>query len=337
MRGLEPTRNFLSPDDFVDGMVVVPDIDDNRLRGVGALPLAIHIMCRPLADDEPISRDDCLSLSKLLEEGTLAEVFVLLGWSINLRLLIIALPRDKYLVWSQDISLVIKSKKITYKDLDTIVGRLNHAAQALPLARYFLNRIRRAAIRGTSHLTPENRQRSNKYSVWLSEAVLSDLRLFEESFPPRLHTGISLNLLTFRRPTHIFWSDACPSGIGGFSQKSGKAWRFQIPEEFLTSVQRSNNLLEFVASVISVWIEIIDGASIHSCFLSFADNTSAVGWLHKANVDENTNKQLQSATRHFADLLMQADCCLYSQHFKGSENKEGQCPQQKIRPHRQPT
>ena len=32
-------------DDFVDdGMVVVPDIGDNRLRGAGALPLAIHIM-----------------------------------------------------------------------------------------------------------------------------------------------------------------------------------------------------------------------------------------------------------------------------------------------------
>jgi hypothetical protein len=130
-----------------------------------------------------------------------------------------------------------------------------------------------------------------------------------------------LNLLTYRRPTHIFWSDACPSGLGGFSSKSGKAWRFQIPNEFLQTVQKQNNLLEFVASIVSVWIEILDSAPSQSCFLSFADNTSAVGWLHKANVNDTKNKPLEHATRHFATLLIQANCCLYSQHFKGSENK----------------
>ena len=108
--------------------------------------------------------------------------------------------------------------------------------------------------------------------------------------------------------------------MGGFSQHSGKAWRFEIPEEFSQSVNKQNNLLEFVASVISVGIEILDGTPTQSCFLSFADNTSAVGWLHKANVNENTNKPLEIATRHFATLLIQANCCLYSQHFKGSEN-----------------
>jgi hypothetical protein len=109
--------------------------------------------------------------------------------------------------------------------------------------------------------------------------------------------------------------------MGGFSHHSGKAWRFEIPSEFLQAVNKLNNLLEFIASVISVWTEILDGAPPQSCFLSFADNTSAVGWLHKANVNETSNKHLETATRHFATLLIQANCCLYSQHFKGSENK----------------
>ena len=306
-------------DDFVDdGVVVVPDIGDNRLRGAGALPLAIHLLCRPLAEDEPVKRDDPLSLSKLSEEGTLAEQFVLLGWKINLRLLIISLPRDKFLVWSQDISEIAKAKHATFQTLDSVVGRLNHAAAALPLARYFLNRLRRAAYRNESDNV---RQKTSKKIKWLGKSVIADLQLFSDYILPKLHEGISLNLLTFRRPTHIFWSDACPSGMGGFSQYSGKAWRFKIPEEFCIATQKQNNLLEFIASIISVWIEILDGAPSQSCFLSFADNTSAVGWLHKANVNEITNKPLEIATRKFATLLIQANCCLYSQHFKGSENK----------------
>ena len=290
-------------DDFVDDrVVVIPDIGDNRLRGAGALPLAIHLMCRPLAADEPVKRDDPLSLSKLLEEGTLAEQFVFLGWKVNLRLLILSLPQDKFLAWSQDIDAIIKAKKATFQDLDSMVGRLNHAATPLSLARYFMNRIRRAAHRDES----DDRQKTNRKIKWLHKLVLADLQLFRDYFLPNLHEGISLNLLTFRRPTHIFWFDACLSGMGGFSNHSGKAWRFEIPSEFLQTVEKQNNLLEFIASIVSVWVEILDGAPAQSCFLSFADNTSAVGLLHKANVNENSNKQLETATRHFATLVIQA-------------------------------
>jgi hypothetical protein len=308
-------------DDFIDdGMVVIPDIGDNRARASGALLLAIHILCRPLSTDEPIDRDDPLSLSKLSEDGTLSEIFTMLGWRVNLRSLRISLPRDKYIAWSNDLNEVIQSKKVSFEDLDTMIGRLNHASQALPLARYFLNRTRNAALRNHNTI-PSARRITNKTTCWLSKAVLADLKLFSEIFLPRLYEGISINLLTFRRPTHIFWSGACPSGMGGYSQHSGKAWHFAIPIEFTPCVQNSNNLLEFVASVISVWVEILDNPPIYSCFFSFADNTSAVGWLHKANVDDSVNKPLQAATRHFANILLQANCCLYSQHFKGCENK----------------
>jgi hypothetical protein len=57
-----------------------------------------------------------------------------------------------------------------------------------------------------------------------------------------------------------------------------------------------------------------------SCILSLGDNTSAVGWLHKANIDEANNKALQLATTKYATLLMDHQCCLYSSHFKGKFN-----------------
>jgi hypothetical protein len=98
--------------------------------------------------------------------------------------------------------------------------------------------------------------------------------------------------------------------MGGYRRSSGKAWRLWMPEEFTTFVKRSNNPLEFIASDISMWIEILHGAQENSCILSFADNTAAVGWLHKANVNEAQKKPLQAATRYFASLLIKADCCL---------------------------
>jgi hypothetical protein len=37
-------------DDFInDGMVVIPDIGDNRVQASGALLLAIHVLCCPLS------------------------------------------------------------------------------------------------------------------------------------------------------------------------------------------------------------------------------------------------------------------------------------------------
>jgi hypothetical protein len=63
-----------------DGITVVPDLANNRLRGSNAMALAIHTMFRPISPNEPIKRDDCLSLSKLAEEGTLSESATILGW-----------------------------------------------------------------------------------------------------------------------------------------------------------------------------------------------------------------------------------------------------------------
>jgi hypothetical protein len=87
-----------------DGITVIPDIGDNRSRGTNAMALAVYTICRPLSPNEPIPRDDCLSLSKLAEEGTLSEVASVLGWRINTRSLSVSLPLDKFIAWQQDMN-----------------------------------------------------------------------------------------------------------------------------------------------------------------------------------------------------------------------------------------
>jgi hypothetical protein len=68
--------------------------------------------------------------------------------------------------------------------------------------------------------------------------------------------GIDMNLLAFRSPDRIYYSDSCPAGLGGYSDE-GYAWRFKVPDKL--RFRASNNLLEFLAAVITSWIDIIGG------------------------------------------------------------------------------
>jgi hypothetical protein len=301
-----------------DGITAILDINNNKLRGSNAMALAIHTICRPISVNELVQRDDCLSLSKLAEEGTLSESAKVLGWKIDTRSMLISLPPDKFNAWNSDIKKFMDNKKASKEELDTLIGRLNHAAGVLPLARYYLNRIRRAASAQDIDTTRMPKTKTK----WLSKTVLQDLHLFHETFLPKIHMGISINLLTYRRPTHIIFSDACPKGLGGYSVNTGKAWRWEIPTEFEDSLKNKNNTLEFLAAVISIWMEISSTSTPPlSCILALGDNTSAVGWLHNVNVDESDNKALHIISRKLAALLMSANCCLYSQHFKGEHNE----------------
>jgi hypothetical protein len=96
--------------------------------------------------------------------------------------------------------------------------------------------------------------------------------------------GIDMNLLGFCCPDRIYYSDSCPAGLGGYSDQ-GFAWRFKIPNDLQS--RASNNLLEFLAAVITPWIDIIDGRlSRGDCALSMTDSTTAEGWMRKSNFSE---------------------------------------------------
>jgi hypothetical protein len=117
----------------------------------------------------------------------------------------------------------------------------------------------------------------------------------------------------------VSWSDACPQGMGGYDSL-GNAWQFQLSPDDTVACHSSNNSLEFVAALISVWVAISTRENKEDCFLALGDNTSAVGWLHKANIDESKNLPLHMAARKYAEILLQDDCCLYSQHIVGKHN-----------------
>ena len=91
-------------DDF---MVAYVDIGDNNIRANKAVPLAIHVVGRPLFPLEIIPRKDLISEEKLAAEAGQSEIKRNLGWNINTRSLVIALPDNKAKAWTTTIQKVI--------------------------------------------------------------------------------------------------------------------------------------------------------------------------------------------------------------------------------------
>jgi hypothetical protein len=233
------------------------------------------------------------------------ERFTILGWIIDTRRLLISLPPKKFKRWNKELGEIIHK---------SVIGRLNHAASVCPLMRYFLGRIRSVLTSWDVSKT------SKKVERYLSSQVLENLQLWRKDFLPTIATGMSLNLITYRHPTFLCWSDACPEGMGGFDYQ-GNSWRYQIPAEFQESLWLKNNCLEFVAMILTVWQAILlEFSCPDDCFLSLGDNSSAVGWLHKASVDSSKDLPLFLASRKFAQIMLTSNSCLYSQHIPGVSN-----------------
>ncbi|OEU12035.1 hypothetical protein FRACYDRAFT_245162 [Fragilariopsis cylindrus CCMP1102] len=96
-----PTTARGRGDCFVDDIIKVYLDDPVQIqRHAASAPLAIHIAMRPNAGtSEPVDRRETLSVTKLEAEGTPQEIHTVLGWELETRRLICALPEDKYVAW----------------------------------------------------------------------------------------------------------------------------------------------------------------------------------------------------------------------------------------------
>jgi hypothetical protein len=95
--------------------------------------------------------------------------------------------------------------------------------------------------------------------------------------------------------------------------------RFKVPDKLL--FRASNNLLEFLAAIVTPWIDIIGGRlSPGDCALSMTDSTTAEGWMKKSNFLKPNDDPVQvtarvGAARKYTSIFMNADVKGYSQRF----------------------
>ena len=293
-------------DGYIDDFLTLI-IDDKNLipRGIHAIPLFLYLVFRPVHKNEPVERNDILSKAKLLAEGKLEEEKTFLGWKINTYSLRITLPSLKALKWLNEIDDLLNKKCVNQKDLESIIGKLNHAAFIIPLSRYFLNRLR-FKLKSISKSYPKPLARSEK----------DDLLFFKDILSIMSSKGTSILNVTYSQPNIFCWSDACGSGLGGYNHR-GVAWRFQIPTKLKNKA--SINLLEFLASIVTIILS-LENVPKYQKILAFTDSSSALGWLYKSSFHPATHHQHDIAARYLALFMIRNEHSLYATHIAGSKN-----------------
>ncbi len=184
----------------------------------------------------------------------------------------------------------------------------------VPGIHHFLSRLRELQQLAT-------RRRSIRISEDCDKDFLLMLRFLNIA-----KQGIDVNLVAFRCPTHVYWSDSCPFSLGGYSDK-GFAWHFEIPEDLC--FRASNNLLEYIGSIISPWVNMLASRlSQGDCALSMTNSSTLAGWLRKTNfreiIGDNPDpvqaKVRIEMARHHTILFLEAGIKEYSQWFPGRKN-----------------
>ncbi len=304
-----PVNDLGKVDIYIDDTIgITSDFNDNTTRVSRAITLAIHSLARPLDHSDKIPRKDIISLKKFAAESSMEETRIVLGWLLNTRSLMISLPSDKHKRWISDINSMLSAPRVKHKHIESIIGRLNHVAGIYLSMRHFLGRLYQAQFRASS---------SGWTSLTYNEKM--DLNLMI-SFLNHANEGLSMNLLTFRKPTILYRSDASEFGIGGYNIVTGYAWRLELPVD--CRLRTSLNSLEFLSCMIKLWVDMLSSKiEAHSCLLCQTDSSTACGWLKKSNFADKTDEVVQLTTAHqLASITIQTNSCLYSQWFPGEEN-----------------
>jgi hypothetical protein len=102
-------------------------MDREAERSAAANPLALHIVGRPQDPNrrESSPRDDILAIPKFLVEAKPSErKVILLGWIVNTRKFLVALPQDKFKRWTKLVDNIMRRHKspIPAKELETLMG-----------------------------------------------------------------------------------------------------------------------------------------------------------------------------------------------------------------------
>jgi hypothetical protein len=295
-------------DDFC-GLTV--DIDDNATCLKRAPLLALVSAAREVAEIEPLPRDDIEARPKLIAEAGLTKIKTFLGWLIDFRRMTIALPDNKFHAYSIAIEEMLKRGCTSKGEQETNIGQWVHFGQIIPTFHHFLSRLRFLKKRA-----------ENKRQISINEQCKEDLHFFLFMLG-KCNQGINLNLIAFQRPTHVYRSDSCPAGLGGYSHERF-AWHFYLPDNL--QFRASNNLHEHLAAIITLWTNIIAGQLTKGdCALSMTNSTTSEGWLRKLNFIKDGEDPIQATIRievaHLhATHYLSNEIREYSQWFRGADN-----------------
>jgi hypothetical protein len=157
--------------------------------------------------------------NKLQAEAGLEEQKTILEWLLDTRRLLVQLPKNKFTAWTNLIKMVIQQGTMTAKEVESIIGHHGHLGMAIPFVQHFLSRLRDLQVWGAK----------SRQSIPITDNCRRDLELMINMIKIA-HNGISMNIIVYWCPTHIYRSDSCLAGLGGYSD-SNFAWRYYLKPE----------------------------------------------------------------------------------------------------------
>ena len=284
-------------------------------RAIHAVPLVLDAVFRPNFDDELVNRNPILSQSKLLAEGILSEIQVILGWLIDTRQLKIFITKEKAKRILIELKELIKCAedhaKIDKKLLESIVGKLQDISFIIPEGKFFLNQLR-------YRLRVMKRKGDFRF---FDKMELEDLRLWMTIVDviTEGNMGRSTNSILPTMASILCISDACEHGVGGLIIVNGIgfAWRFIIPDEWMHYF--SINFLEFFGA--SQCIKYVCAFITGQRLLSISDSMNALSWLVANKFDPHLQPHHDDLSRRVGKCLLNSDNCLQGGHIKGERNK----------------
>jgi len=166
-----PENNIGKADLFIDDTILITlNKNDNHTCTCAAAILAIHTVAQSLHPNESIPRKEIISLKKFKAEVQPSEVKIVLGWTINTRTLRIYLPKEKFKEWSTEIKNIINQPKVSMKQMESLIGRLDHVASIMDILWHFMSRLRHAL----------QRTRATRYTT-LNNSELEDLKFLQQT------------------------------------------------------------------------------------------------------------------------------------------------------------
>ena len=195
-------------DDFITCAV---DIGTNRQRITAAPCTVIHSMSQSYSDKVHVDREDMIAVDKAIAEGAAEEVKTTLGLVLDTRRLLVILPHHKFVAWNSDLQKFIERKSICHSDLKSLIGKLENVITIFHLMGHFMNNIYSLEMKASKH---------PNHNELIPTRVKEDFKLHQK-FLASVHRGVSMNRLTFRKPDHFIFGDACEHGLGAFHEASG--------------------------------------------------------------------------------------------------------------------
>ena len=301
---------------FIDDLITICLAVEGLIpRAIHAVPLVLDAVFRPNFDDELVNRNPILSQSKLLAEGILSEIQVILGWLIDTRQLKIFITKEKakriLIELKELIKCAVNRTKINRKLLESIVGKLQDISFIIPKGKFFLNRLR-------YRLRVMKRKGDFRF---FDKMELEDLKLWMTIVDviTEGNMGRSTNSILPTMASILCISDACEHGVGGLIIVNGIgfAWRFIIPDEWMHYF--SINFLEFFGA--SQCIKYVCAFITGQRLLSISDSMNALSWLVANKFDPHLQPHHDDLSRRTGKCLLSSDNCLQGGHVKGERNK----------------